>query len=374
MPLTYTTGNPYIDSQLDAYNRLEAAHDSPSTLLRLLLKIEGLIRANIAGRRGLTMRAETSREILRVRNQLTPHHPMPQAQAPQILPQVQPQALQPIPPLPPVVVPAPASAPVNRFAYFVSQFKKGADLLYGRSGTDYRDKYVMALSPDCWQKAHPDHANLRMQPDADMDFVIIDTYNNAFLGTEVFSSAIIMTQGGREKKADRRKAIAPITDFAATSERSQTYLGKLPDEHEEVGGFRDFLETKTSYNLDEIRSPDGLQLRYGRACKAGMAFAIFKRHGKVHFALDGIDSKSVLEDMAAARNKRRITGKELRWIFRHRDVPEVRNEVIFWLDGAKTRPLWELDPGPWQEYDEQVQARASTRKGVDKALGRLGST
>jgi hypothetical protein len=54
MPLTYTTGNPYIDSQLDAYNRLEAAHDSPSTLLRLLLKIEGLIRANIAGRRGLT--------------------------------------------------------------------------------------------------------------------------------------------------------------------------------------------------------------------------------------------------------------------------------------------------------------------------------
>ena len=369
MALTFITGDFATDAKITTYNRMDANDEPRLKRMRLLDDIGSLLE-NIAGQRGLDMRAEWLQERQRVYAQAKPRAVV---QALPLLAQAPLQAqpvLRPMPSLP--IKPQPSRAPITaptKGAYnlFVSQFKKGADLIYGRSGPDFRDKYVIAVSPDCWSKVKTDHKNMRMQPDGDMDFVIIDTYNNAFLGTEIFATAAVVTQDGwGQTKADRRKGITPIHNFQETDTKSKTYLGQLENEHGEVGSFRDFLEHGTSYDINGVGGPDGLQMRYGRACKAGLAYGILKRKGKVHFALDGLTSASILDDVGLGKDKRKITGKELRWIFRHRDEPKIKADVIFWLDGAKTEPLWEKDRGLWEAYDKQVSARGS--KGV-KAFG-----
>lgn len=229
-------------------------------------------------------------------------------------------------------------------ADFVVCFQKGKDLIYGLA--DGRKLYILAL--DATYDAHTDldYTHLRVQPKGAFDFLIIDTFNNAFLGTEVMATACsvhvaMKTSGHRQ-----------LTSSEAN--QSQTYLGHLPNEDPNVQSFRDFLEQDTAYDLKTIsaNSNSNMNLRYGRACKAGMAYAITVRAGRIHFVLDCIDWKRFFGDVTAPHDTRQITGKELRWLFRHRENPQIKTEVYFWLDGKRCHAPWEEGPsvGDWQKY------------------------
>jgi hypothetical protein len=223
-----------------------------------------------------------------------------------------------------------------KYAKFVSEFQRGKDLVYGLAMP--RGKYVLALDDDYDTKALPDIANLRIQPKADMDFVIIDTFNNAFLGTEVFNSAAPIFAGSK------------LTQQQRTG--SEAYLGQLPNEHAEVKSFREFLER--TYELDSIKasSKANQMMRYGRACKAGLTYAATARNGRVHFVLDEVDMTRVLADVNNPKHERNITGKELRWLYRHRNDTQIMASVKFWRDGQPCAAPWD-DPAyktAWEQY------------------------
>lgn len=239
----------------------------------------------------------------------------------------------------------------TNYQRFAASFTKGADLLYGLSKP--RGDYLLALDPHYTDRAVADPEHLRLQPPEKMDFIIVDTYNNAFLGTEVLTGMnALLTNNKGERMLDSKQ----IAD-------SQNYLGKLEGEHEEVGRFREFLEKNTSYDLQSICSDSrgDMVMRYGRSCKAGLAYAATVRKGKVHFVLDGIDFKRILEDLDKPRNEREITGKELRWLFRHRDDSQIKNEVLFWENGVPAKPPWERPEyaSAWEAYDKKTKEKHS---------------
>ncbi|QYE36627.1 hypothetical protein KZX46_12320 [Polymorphobacter sp. PAMC 29334] len=88
-----------------------------------------------------------------------------------------------------------------------------------------------------------------------------------------------------------------------------------------------------------------------------------KKH--VHFLLDGIDMKEVVDKTHtsgpvhgqdtphgtdATAKTRTITHSELRWLYRNKVFPQVREHVQFWLAGVCCIPPWQLDSGLWAKY------------------------
>jgi hypothetical protein len=89
-----------------------------------------------------------------------------------------------------------------------------------------------------------------------------------------------------------------------------------------------------------------------RKSKGGLYWATMVEGKNVHFILDGLDMKSVVEknfnkgdnrDSPADKDgpkNRTFTGAELRWIYRHRDNEKVAERVQFWLNGVPCAAPW----------------------------------
>jgi insecticidal toxin complex protein TccC len=124
--------------------------------------------------------------------------------------------------------------------------------------------------------------------------------------------------------------------------------------------FRQFLETHPKYDVasqfDATQqgkaAPGGPVAMWGKTSKAGLEFQS-RRQGTVQFVMDTLIDNL---DMIAGKvepygTKGNITSQELRWLYRHRNVTDVRNAVRFWLaDGELPRDdLWN-NPA-WGAYD-----------------------
>ncbi|MEX0447773.1 hypothetical protein [Xenorhabdus sp. SGI246] len=69
----------------------------------------------------------------------------------------------------------------------------------------------------------------------------------------------------------------------------------------------------------------------------------------IHFILDGINMDTVVY-----KYDKNITGKELRWLFRHREYPNVAKKIQFWLNDTPTTPPWEEAGSTlWKNYTYQ---------------------
>lgn len=90
-----------------------------------------------------------------------------------------------------------------------------------------------------------------------------------------------------------------------------------------------------------------------RKCKAGIEWAVTNQLS-VHFVLDYLDLNAVVGKNWNGKNRdrsatssvvknRSITGSELRWIYRNRANPQVRQHVQFWIMGEPCPPPWEAD-------------------------------
>lgn len=99
-----------------------------------------------------------------------------------------------------------------------------------------------------------------------------------------------------------------------------------------------------------------------RKCKAGLHWGTHDPEiSHVHFLLDSLNQDEIVrkdyrDDFLARTSggsvikNRAITNAELRWIFRNRHDPNVREGVQFWENGEPTSPPWETDPTTWAKY------------------------
>ncbi|MEY2700856.1 MAG: hypothetical protein RIQ52_1611 [Pseudomonadota bacterium] len=112
-----------------------------------------------------------------------------------------------------------------------------------------------------------------------------------------------------------------------------------------------------------------------RKCKAGLEYIISETSGHIHFCLDGIDFRSVVEKNYAGpgtkdeikyaagtpeedkwkMKTRSITGAELRWVYRNRMLPAVSERVQFWYMNQAVIPPWEVG-APWTHAINQLWA------------------
>ncbi|WP_092510851.1 hypothetical protein [Xenorhabdus mauleonii] len=96
-----------------------------------------------------------------------------------------------------------------------------------------------------------------------------------------------------------------------------------------------------------------LDLTLGRKCKAGISWVTMKKTKDrlinrihIHFLLDGINQAQVID-----KQGKYITGKELRWLYRHRHHPLVAKKVQFWMDNKPTLPPWTgFGSSDWSRY------------------------
>ncbi|MBD2814740.1 hypothetical protein ID850_08170 [Xenorhabdus sp. Flor] len=119
--------------------------------------------------------------------------------------------------------------------------------------------------------------------------------------------------------------------------------------------FFDHLKKHNKYHTVIEHCSDGTNeddlLTIGRKCKGGLSW-ISMSNSKlthnihIHFILDGINMDTIVY-----KRDKNITGKELRWLFRHREYPEVAAKIQFWLDDRPTSPPWTgLGSNLWTNY------------------------
>ncbi|MDR0217363.1 MAG: hypothetical protein LBI71_00500 [Enterobacteriaceae bacterium] len=123
------------------------------------------------------------------------------------------------------------------------------------------------------------------------------------------------------------------------------------------------LENHEKYKIALENNPDNDDsLIFGRKCKGGLSWITFGNSklfpdAHIHFLLDGIDLDRII-------NKRDnyITGKELRWLFRHRHYPKVANKVQFWKNCRPTTPPWTgFGSTEWEKYIYHDTSEAFSR-------------
>lgn len=82
-----------------------------------------------------------------------------------------------------------------------------------------------------------------------------------------------------------------------------------------------------------------------RKCKAGLYWVTHKTESStVHFLLDFLDLHRVISSRGKSMTLKDITGMELRWIYRNRFDPKVKNRIQFWHKGKPVSPPW-IDAG-----------------------------
>jgi hypothetical protein len=128
------------------------------------------------------------------------------------------------------------------------------------------------------------------------------------------------------------------------------------NEKPEVKEFRVFLEKHSKYNPQLNPSTQEVDVRVGRACKGALEFTV-KNNRKIHFVLDGLDINRVFRDLKKDKIDRAITGKEIKWLYRHRADDEVKKNVTFYENGQVTDAPWVKNPEQWEAYDEHRKSQ-----------------
>ncbi len=145
--------------------------------------------------------------------------------------------------------------------------------------------------------------------------------------------------------------------FSRDEYRDDATIKKILNDADRGIKFKDFLEKHEKYN---ILSRSGIKsyrphrneehICLSRTSKAGLEFQIMERQERVFFCVDDL-VKSIPE---IAQKKpdygTYITASELRWLYRHKDHPNVKNNVQFCLEGAfiSQEEVFSL-PG-WETY------------------------
>jgi len=182
--------------------------------------------------------------------------------------------------------------------------------------------------------------------------------------------------------------------------RSDTKIGaRWAARASDKAEFLEFVAAHPRFNPALSPEHTDWNKRFKRTSKAGLQFAIKEKGYNVHFVVPkDMDFHQVVREAgshpqhATAKyeayyqdgkggetgpiEEKRITHAELRWLFRHKDDPDVAKNVQFWhfdsskgSDGLEPVPApWQSDPAPWDEY-ARARAAKSSRVGDSYSIG-----
>lgn len=129
--------------------------------------------------------------------------------------------------------------------------------------------------------------------------------------------------------------------------------------------FKQFISSHGKYN---IKDQDGaIQLKHEpynvlklgtslwkKTSKAGLEFQLLNRKKPVHFMVDviGDDINMVVSKEGHGAS---ITSSEIRWLYRHRELPEVRSNLFFYRSGVKISHEDFFSNDEWKNYHPKHQ-------------------
>ena len=207
-------------------------------------------------------------------------------------------------------------------------------------------------------------------------------------GDYIFGYANTITEFCSKHSAEGASDKDKIQELATDRAQALDGKGKTVDKK----SFLESLERHPKYSAivsdsaKDIRAPALAGLKPGNVknnrewrikSKGSLYWVTMDVKKHVHFMLDGIDMKEVVHkthtsgplhgqdtpDKTPESGKTRtITHAELRWIYRNKVFPEVRQHVQFWLKDQCCVPPWQSDPGLWSHY---VPKSSPSTPGID---------
>lgn len=172
-----------------------------------------------------------------------------------------------------------------------------------------------------------------------------------------------------------------ITDAVWSVTAPQRYVEDKPiqktfNDPKRIIQFKRFLATHEQYNVKDQAAAAALNgnpnklLEVGRdiwrrTSKAGLEFQLINRRMPVHFVVDEIENDISAVARKEEGNGTSVTASELRCLYRHRELPEVKANLIFYSGGKKISHEAVFGNAGWARYQPKNQYTAERR---DKKL------
>ncbi|MBC8954019.1 hypothetical protein [Xenorhabdus sp. PB62.4] len=232
----------------------------------------------------------------------------------------------------------PTSQQETATPFLINEFKQG-DILYGLDAP--RASALSKLDKMGFKRKGP-------APDSSKTFF---SRFGQFLGKkEKIKNNILIQNDITNAVWDTNKP----TEYA-----SDKSIKKELHDYKRAMGFREFLSTHPKYNVknDEalltalMRNPSlGAAVPlWKKTSKAGLEYQLMHRKAPVHFLADtiGDDINTVIskKDHGAS-----ITSSELRWLYRHKDIEAVKQNLKFWRDGKAIPHSEVFAEEKWNNY------------------------
>ncbi|UBM27366.1 RHS repeat protein [Pseudomonas sp. p1(2021b)] len=124
-----------------------------------------------------------------------------------------------------------------------------------------------------------------------------------------------------------------------------------------VLGFKRFLKGHPRYNVRNQSDAKRLKCTYSkdvhvglwkRTSKAGLEFQLLVRKAPVHFLMDGLEINEIVSKQGGGGQS--VTASELRWLYRRRELLDVKGNVFFYRGGKKISHAEVFGDPQWQRY------------------------
>lgn len=242
----------------------------------------------------------------------------------------------------------------GRWTQLTKAYKKG-DIVYGLD--DPRKKAISALENAGFKRVDnklstkliaklginkQEKRNILIQND------ITNTVWDSRMATSYTSDAAI-----KESLKDAQRAI----DFKKFIAQHKRYNVKNQPEAEQIQRIR----AQTTLTQQDIKQLSDLEVRlWARTSKAGLEYQLLQRNQPVHFMVD-----TIADTIGAVASKtghgRSITSSELRWLYRHRHVPQVQRNLIFYKNGDVVSQQSIFAMSEWRYYKPKRAYGSSQR-------------
>lgn len=131
----------------------------------------------------------------------------------------------------------------------------------------------------------------------------------------------------------------------ATKYSKNGFIGEVLVDKQRGIEFKHFLAAHPKYNVSDQSEPRNVGVNgWKRTSKGGLEFQTTIRHCMVRFIVTGLDFAVIASKVGDGQS---ITSSEMRWLYRHRNVQDVRDHVAFYnenqrltIDQVFADPAW----------------------------------
>ncbi|MDC9604135.1 hypothetical protein [Xenorhabdus griffiniae] len=142
--------------------------------------------------------------------------------------------------------------------------------------------------------------------------------------------------------------VVPREVELSTTGRCRFYNMTLPKNIPYFQNFISYLADHPKYHTALTYPIENNSRISGRKCKGALSWVTLGNNAltenmHIHFLLDGINMKYVVNKKPYPGNpdlETNVTARELRWIYRNKDHPQVQRKILFWLNRELTSPPW----------------------------------